>query len=149
MTLRTLPLTPDPLCIERNTSLLDALQLMLERGVEELPVCESGVWKGLVSLDVLVDALLAHGERTLPDLRFAADPMDVVARHVEAIAGVTVGHLARRDLPALDEDTSLLEAALALRRHGQWLPVVGPGGRYKGMLSRRTLLAHPLRHARH
>ena len=147
--LRTLPLTPAPLCLERDTPLLDALQRMLERGVDELPVCEGGVWKGFVSVDVLLDALLAHGERALPDLRTADDPMAVVARHVEAFAGLTVGHLVRRDLPALDEDTPLLEAALLLRRHGKPLPIVGSGGRYKGMLSRRTLLGYPARPARH
>ena len=46
------------------------------------------------------------------------------------------------DLPTLDEDTPLLEAALLLHRHVAPLPVLGADGKFKGMLSRRTLLAH-------
>ena len=46
------------------------------------------------------------------------------------------------DLPTLDEDTPLLEAALLLHRHVKPLPVLGTDGKFKGMLSRRTLLAH-------
>lgn len=149
MNLRALPLMPEPVCLERDASLVEALQLMLERGVEQLPVCDDGVWKGLVALDAILDTLLAHNAQTLPDLRLAADPMSQVASHLEAFSGVNVGHLARRDVPALDEDTPLLEAALLLHRHGRPLPVLGADGRLKGMLSRHALLSHPVTHARH
>jgi CBS domain-containing protein len=150
MTVRAIALVPDPLCLNRDTSLFDALQLMLERGVNHLPVCDDGVWKGLVDIDDVLDALLpvgASGEHALPDLRFVGDATSLIAHQVEALASVTVGHIARHDVPALDEDTPLLEAALLLRRHGKPLPVVGTDGRLKGMLSRRALLAHVVKPA--
>jgi len=52
-----------------------------------------------------------------------------------------------RDLPTLDEDTPLLEAALLLHRHVAPLPVLDASGKFKGMLSRRTLLAHLIKKA--
>lgn len=149
MTLRAIALAPEPLSLDRGTSLFDALQLMLERGVNRLPVCDAGVWKGFVETDDVLDALLSTGTRgqtALPDLRGVDDAASLIGKHVEALASVTVGHLARRDLPALDEDTPLLEAALLLRRYSQPLPVVGADGRLKGMLSRRALLAQPTAH---
>jgi CBS domain-containing protein len=150
MTLRAIPLVPEPLYLDRSTSLFDALQLMLEHGVNHLPICDGGVWKGFVEIDDILDALLpvgARGEHALPDLRRVDDPTSLIAKQVEALARVTVGHLARRDLPALDEDMPLLEAALLLRHHGKPLPVVGADGRLKGLLSRRALLAQTSGHA--
>lgn len=151
MTVRAIPLVPEPLCLNRDTSLFDAMQLMLEHGVNHLPICDAGVWKGIVDIDDVLDALLpvgASGEHALPDLRFVGDATSLIANHVEALDRVKVGHVARRDAPVLDEDMPLLEAALLLRRHGKPLPVVDAGGRLKGMLSRRALLAHVVKPAR-
>ena len=145
MTLRAIPLLPEPACLNPDTSLLDALHLMLEKGVNHLPVCNYGSWAGLVDINDILGELLpvsARGEHGLSDLRFVGDGIALIAKHVKELSTRRVRDVKLLDLPTLDEDTPLLEAALLLHRHAIPLPVLGANGRLKGMLSRRTLLAH-------
>ena len=145
MTLRAVPLLPEPVCVSPDTSLLDALHLMLDKGVNHIPVCDGGTWAGLVDINDVLRELLpvsARGERGLQDLRFVGDGVALIASHLKDLANKPVREVELLDLPTLDEDTPLLEAALLLHRHAAPLPVLGADGKLKGMLSRRTLLAH-------
>lgn len=145
MTLRAVPLLLEPACLNPDTSLLDALHLMLDRGVNHLPVCNGGAWAGLVDINDILGELLpvsARGEHGLPDLRFVGDGISLIAAHLKELANKPVREVELHDLPTLDEDTPLLEAALLLHRHAKPLPVLGADGKFKGMLSRRVLLAH-------
>jgi len=145
MTLRAVPLLPEPACLSPDTSLLDALHLMLDRGVNHLPVCNDGNWAGLVDINDVLGELLpvsARGEHGLRDLRFVGDGVALITKHIKELANRKVREVELYDLPTLDEDTPLLEAALLLHRHAKPLPVLGTDGKLKGMLSRRVLLAH-------
>jgi CBS domain-containing protein len=145
MTLRAVPLLPEPACLSPDTSLLDALHLMLDRGVNHLPVCNDGNWAGLVDINDVLGELLpvsARGEHGLRDLRFVGDGVALITKHIKELANKKVREVELYDLPTLDEDTPLLEAALLLHRHAKPLPVLGTDGKLKGMLSRRVLLAH-------
>lgn len=147
MTLRAVPLLPEPACLNPDTPLLDALHLMLDRGVNHLPVCNGGTWAGLVDINDILGELLpvsARGEHGLKDLRFVGDGISLIATHLKELANKPVREVELHDLPTLDEDTPLLEAALLLHRHDAPLPVLDADGKFKGMLSRRTLLAHLL-----
>lgn len=150
MTLRAVPLPSEPACLHPDTSLLDALHRMLEQGVNHLPVCRGSEWAGLVDINDILGELLpasARGERGIKDLRFVGDGMALIAPHLGELANRRVNEVDLLDLPALDEDTPLLEAALLLHRHAVPLPVLGADRRLKGMLSRRVLLAHLLAQA--
>ena len=145
MTLRAVTLLAEPVCVSPDTSLRDALHLMLETRVNHLPVCSGGSWVGLVDINDILRELLpvsARGERGLQDLRFVGDGIPLIATHLKDLANKPVSSVELRDLPTLDENTPLLEAALLLYRHAQPLPVLGAAGQLKGMLSRRALLAH-------
>lgn len=145
MTLRAVTLLPEPACLSPDTSLLDALRLMLDKGVNHLPICNQGVWAGLVDINDILGELLpvsARGEHGLQDLRFVGDGIALIAAHFKELANKPVRGVELHDLPTLDEDTPLLEAALLMHRHASPLPVLGADGKFKGMLSRRTLLAH-------
>jgi CBS domain-containing protein len=145
MTLRAVSLQPESFCVKPDTALLDALQLMLERGVNHLPVCNGGEWAGLVDINDILGELLpvsARGEHGLKDLRFVGDGTALIATHLKDLTNIKVRAVELHDLPTLDEDTPLLEAALMLHRHVKPLPVLGSDGKFKGMLSRRILLAH-------
>lgn len=145
MTLRAVPLLPEPACVGPDTSLLDALHLMLDRGINHLPVCDGGAWAGLVDINDILGELLpasARGEHGLKDLRFVGDGVALIASHLKSLASRRVRDVELIDLPTLDENTPLLEAALLLHRHASPLPVLGEDGSLKGMLSRRVLLAH-------
>ena len=147
MTLRTVPILPESTCLDPESSLLDALHLMLARGVNHLPVCNNGVWAGLVDINTILDELLpisARGEHGLKDLRFVGDGTALMANHFKDLQNKKVREAALRDLPTLDENTPLLEVALLLHRHAMPLPVLDASGKLKGMLSRRALLAHLL-----
>lgn len=150
MTLRAVTLLPEPLCVSPDTSLLDALHLMLDKGVNHIPVCNSGVWAGLVDINDILYELLpvsARGAHGLKDLRFVGDGVSLIASHFKDLANKTVRDVEVHDLPTLDEDTPLLEAAFLLHRHVAPLPVLNADGKFKGMLSRRKLLAHLIRTA--
>jgi CBS domain-containing protein len=145
MTVRAIPLLPQSTCVNPDTSLLDALHLMLEKGVNHLPVCDQDHWAGLVDINDILGELLpasARGRHGLHDLRFVGDGIPLIAAHIKELAARHVRDVELLDLPAMDEDTPLLEAALLLYRHAKPLPVLDADGRLKGMLSRRTLLAH-------
>lgn len=145
MTLRAVSLLSEPTCLHPDTSLLDALHRMLDKGVNHLPVCHGDAWAGLVDINDILGELLpasARGERGLRDLRFVGDGIALIAPHIKELATRRVSDVDLLDLPTLDEDTPLLEAALLLHRHATPLPVLGADGRLRGMLSRRALLAH-------
>jgi len=145
MTLRAVTLLPEPTCVSPDTSLLDALRLMLEKGVNHLPVCDGGAWAGLLDINDILGELLpvsARVDHGLKDLRFVGDGVSLIAGHFKDLANKPVREVELHDLPTLDEDTPLLEAALLLHRHAAPLPVLGADGKFKGMLSRRSLLAH-------
>jgi CBS domain-containing protein len=145
MTLRAVPLLPEPACLSADTTLLDALHLMLDKGVNHLPVCNEGAWAGLVDINDILGELLpvsARGEHGLKDLRFVGDGLALISAHFKLLAAKRISDVELLDLPTLDEDTPLLEAALLLHRHAAPLPVLGADGKLMGMLSRRTLLAH-------
>lgn len=147
MTLRAVSLLLEPTCLHPDTSLLDALNLMLDKGVNHLPVCNGSEWAGLVDINDILGELLpasardAHG---LKDLRFVGDGIALIAPHIKELATKRVQDVELLDLPTLDEDTPLLEAALLLYRHAAPLPVLGADGKLRGMLSRRALVAYLL-----
>jgi len=145
MTLRAVPLLPEPACLSPDTTLLDALHLMLDKGINHLPVCNEGSWAGLVDINDILGELLpvsARGEHGLRDLRFVGDGLALITAQVNRLAAKRVSDVELLDLPTLDEDTPLLEAALLPHRHAAPLPVLGADGKLMGMLSRRALLAH-------
>ena len=145
MTLRAIPLLPEPLCLSPDTTLLDALHLMLSQAINHLPVCSDGAWGGLLDINDILGELLpvsARGEHGLQNLRFVGDGASLITTHLKDLGKKTVREVNLHELPTLDEDTPLLEAALLLHRHATPLPVLGADGKFKGMLSRRTLLAH-------
>jgi len=145
MTLRAVPLLSEPLCLSPEASLLEALHHLLDKGVNHLPVCNGDAWAGLLDINDILGELLpasARGEHGLADLRFVGDGTALIATHLKQLASKRVRDVDLLDLPALDENTPLLEAALLLYRHASPLPVLGADGKFKGMLSRRVLLAH-------
>lgn len=145
MTLRAVPLLCETVCLNPDSTLLEALHLLLEQGVNHLPVCNEGKWAGLLDINDVLGELLpvsARGEHGLKDLRFVGDGTRLIASHIKELEKLKVRQVELHELPTLDEDTPLLEAALLLHRHAKPLPVLDSNGKLKGMLSRRVLLSH-------
>jgi CBS domain-containing protein len=125
---------------------MDALKLMLDKQINHVPLCDvSGGFAGVVSTNAVLRALIpasARVEGGLSDLRFAGDAERMLTGRLHDLERLTVGEFATRDIPLLDEDCPLLEAALLLTHSTAPLPVVGADGKLRGMLSRRALLAY-------
>ncbi len=123
---------------------MDALNLMLEKGVNHVPMCDKNGFAGTIGInDILVELIpvSARVEHGLADLKFAGDAHRLLMAHVEDLKHRTVKELAKKG-QVLDENCPLLEAALLLSQSPSPLPVVGVGGEFRGMLSRRALLRH-------
>jgi CBS domain-containing protein len=108
-----------------------------------------GINPGTAFIALILGALIAFEmfnysttDHALQDLRFVGDGISLIATHVKELPAKHVRDVELLDLPTLDEDTPLLEAALLLHRHAKPLPVLGADGKLKGMLSRRVLLTH-------
>jgi len=144
MTIKAVPLSPEDFCLEPDASLMDALKLMLDKGVNHIPICDPHAYVGTVGInDILLELIpvSARVEHGLADLKFAGDAARLLTAHVEDLKHRTVKELVKKG-KVLDESCPLLEAALLLSQAPSPLPVVGAGGEFRGMLSRRALLSY-------
>ncbi|BAN35027.1 hypothetical protein SCD_n01198 [Sulfuricella denitrificans skB26] len=151
MTIRSIPRYPPSIELRLESSLLGALKLMLEKHINHLPLCdENGRFIGIVSTQSILSELIpvsARMEHGLSDLKFAGDATPLLCSHLHGLEHRSVGELAEKNMPVLDEDCPLLEAALLLSQNTSPLPVIGKDGRLRGMLSRHTLLAYIVQQA--
>lgn len=146
MSIKAIPIYPPTVCLRPEANLMEALKLMLEKQINHVPLCdEGGSFAGVVSTNAVLRALIPVSARTkggLSDLRFAGDAERMLTGRLHDLERLTVGEFAKKDVPQLDEDCPLLEAALMLTQSAAPLPVVGADGKLRSMLSRRALLAY-------
>jgi CBS domain-containing protein len=145
MTIEAIPLITPTFCLGPDSSQWEALEQLLENGLNHAPVCESESWLGLVTVRDLLGEVLpvsARMEHGLAHLGFVGDATAMLAAHLQEMKQRTVKDLVRRDVPTLRRDHGLMEAALLLYRQGISLPVLGSDGRLLGMLSARALLKY-------
>jgi CBS domain-containing protein len=145
MTIETIPLITPTLCLQPDSSQLEALHQLLEHGVNHAPVCESNAWVGLVTIRDLLGEVLpvsARMEDGLADLSFVGDAMAMLTAHLRDMGQRAVVDLMRRDVPTLRRDHNLMEAALLLYQQANPLPVLGTDGHLMGMLSARALMQY-------
>jgi len=151
MTIQSIPYYPPTTGLRPESSLLDALKLMLEKHINHLPLCDDkGHFAGIVSTQSILSELIpvsARVEHGLADLKFAGDATRLLSSHLHSLEHRTVGEFAEKHMPVLEEDCPLLEAALLLSQNTSPLPVIGKDGKLRGMLSRRTLLAYLVQQA--
>ncbi|MGD9787224.1 MAG: HPP family protein [Sulfuricellaceae bacterium] len=144
MTIAAVPLSPEGFCLDPDASLMDALRLMLDKGINHVPVCDPEGFVGIVGInDILLELIpvSARVEHGLADLTFAGDAIRLLAAHVEDLKHRPVKERVKKG-QVLDENCPLLEAALLLSQVPSPLPVVGAQGEFRGMLSRRALLSY-------
>ncbi|GAO35984.1 hypothetical protein SCT_1381 [Sulfuricella sp. T08] len=151
MTIQSISYYSPSIELRPESSLLDALKLMLEKHINHLPLCDDkGSFAGIVSTQSILSELIpvsARMEHGLADLNFAGDATRLLCSHLHSLEHRSVGELADKNVPVLGEDCPLLEAALLLSQSTSPLPVIGKDGKLRGMLSRRTLLAYLVQQA--
>jgi CBS domain-containing protein/RNA polymerase-binding transcription factor DksA len=125
-------MSADPIAVEADASALEALELMVDRGIRHLPVVDAERRVvGIVSVDDLRAALpFAVSLATSPD-----------ARQRESAREWRVGDVMTYAPETVHDDTTLGEAAerMAERRIG-CLPVVDAGGHLTGILTETDVL---------
>jgi CBS domain-containing protein len=146
MSIQSIPYHPPTIGLRPESSLLDALKLMIEKRINHVPLCDDkGGFAGIVSTQSILSELIpvsARMEHGLTDLKFAGDSARLLCSHLHGLEHRTAGELADKQVPVLEEDCPLLEAALLLSQNTSPLPVIGKDGKLRGMLSRRSLLAY-------
>ncbi|MDD5240532.1 MAG: CBS domain-containing protein [Sulfuricella sp.] len=146
MPIKAIPFFSPTVSLRPDDSMLDSLRLMLEKQINHAPICDaSGVFIGLISTNAILQALIpasAKAEGGLSNLKFVGDGMGMLTSHLRDLAHLKVVDFANKDIPALHEDSPILEATLRLAHSTEPLPVVGKDGKLLGVISRRALLAH-------
>lgn len=148
MTVRALPICPPSLTLPPDATVADAVRLMIQRGVNHIPLCEAdGRFVALIASNAILHALLpvsARVEHGVENLNFAGDALPMLLDHLQDNAGRPARELADPDVEAVPEDAPMLEAARRLSLTSTPLPVVDADGRLLGMLSRLILLTYLL-----
>lgn len=149
VTIAQIPRHPPTLFLKPEATLREALQLMLEKRINHIPLCDGdGRFCGMVSTAAILNELIpvsARGLHGLADLKFAGDATRMLSAHLRDLENRTVLDVAKTNLPVLDESCPTLEAALLLSQSHTPLPVIGPDRKLLGMLSRRVLLDYLVR----
>lgn len=151
MSIQSIPYCPPTIGLRPESSLLDALKLMLEKQINHVPLCDdNGRFAGIISTQAILFELIpasARVEHGLSNLKFAGDATRLLSSHLHGLEHRSVGELAEKNVPVLEEDCPILEAALLLSQSAAPLPVIGKDGKLRGMFSRRILLAYLVQQA--
>lgn len=144
MTIATLSLKPAH-CVDPQSNLLDAAQILLREQVNHLPVCEHGRYLGMLDIGDILNGIIPpaiRGPNGLRDIRFAGDMQGVLKSHMATLGTQRVEDVMNRQAPALDRACPIPEAMLLLAQHDMPLAVVDDTQRVVGMLSARVLFGH-------
>lgn len=144
-TIETIPLNAPDLCLPVDVSLAEALGRMLAGGVNHAPVCQDREWVGMLSMRDLVGGVLPEAARlghASPHLGLSEDAVAQLFPALRDMAQRQVAELVRSDVPILQRDHRLADAALLIYQQAMPLPVLGSDGSFLGMLSPRALMRH-------
>lgn len=108
-----------------NAPLHKAVSIITSKHLSALPVInEQGVFVGIIRVKSLLEMLLPQAVRSAlvadnandPILTSMDDNIDELRNRLTQMSGTTVGKLAKRDVPVIYPDSSLMEVILLLLR---------------------------------
>ncbi len=119
----------DPQSVGADTTVPEAVKLMMQYGMRNLPVVDKeGRFLGVFSTVHLIELLLpvaATVEGGLTDLSFVQDTLDDLRKRFKDVENHRVGdYIETEDIPVADPETSLIEAMLLLYQHRTHVTVV-------------------------
>ena len=146
MSIQSIPMCPSTVFLNQESSLMDALKLMLENRINYVPMCNAnGCFLGIISSRIIIRALVPHSAGVrggLSNLKFMGDAERVMLDHLHKLENMKAIDHAQKEIVVLDPDCPITEAALRLTQGVSSLPVVGKDSKLRGMLSHRALLAY-------
>lgn len=150
MPIYSIPRTKDKVSLEPDASLKQALDLMLEREINHVAICQAdGRFVGLVSTNAILQALIpasATAQGGLSNLRFTGDAIRLLTGHLQALETLKVSQFINNKVSVMRINDPVLEAAKLLADSSIPLPIVDDDGKFQGVLSRRNLLSYLLSH---
>jgi CBS domain-containing protein len=148
MPIQSIPLFKEKLCLKPESSLKQALSLMLEKQVNHVAICqEDGRFVGLLSTNAILHALIpasATAQGGLSNLRFTGDAIRLLIGHLNDLESLQVGRFINQSVPVMRVNDPILEAAKLLADSSTPLPIVDEEYKFQGVLSRRALLTYLL-----
>ena len=148
MPVSAIQLFPPDTCISTEETLKHALELMLEKQVNHLAVCNKDKrFFGIISTNAIIKAIIpasAQVEGGLSNLKFIGDAIRLLTAHLRDLEILKVGEFTQTNVTVLHEDSPILEAAKLLSTSTAPLPVIDEDGALVGMLSKRALLTYLL-----
>ncbi len=134
-------MTPDPLTLNPDESVADALKKMYHAHVRSLPVVDAeGSFIGLFSICRLIEVLLPEaamaGEGSLMDLSFVHPTMTEIMENLESLGPLPVSEVLekKKRLTICEPTTSVMEMMLLLHEIHTSLPVVVVKGKTKRLV---------------
>jgi CBS domain-containing membrane protein len=125
-------MTPAPATVEPSDSVATAERLMRERRCQHLPVVEGLKVVGMLAAPDLLKALVLRAETGEPDSELLRRT-SLEHRHV--------GDIMQRNVRALPQNATLLDATRALSRGGfHALPIVAADGRVVGIVTSTDII---------
>ncbi|WP_102126158.1 CBS and ACT domain-containing protein [Deinococcus planocerae] len=122
-------MTPGPLTVTPDTTVMDALRLLKEGGFRRLPVMEGGRLVGITTRKDLKDAMPSQATTlSVWELNYL-------------LSKLTVSEMMARPVITAQEDEFLEDAALRMQEYGVGgLPVLDDGARLCGILTVKDVL---------
>jgi CBS domain-containing protein len=134
-------MTPDPISIDPEASISDAVQVMLKHRFSGLPVVDkNGALVGVVTEGDLLRRTETGTQRKRPGwIEFVIGAGRLAAEYQKA-AGRKVSDVMTPDVHSVKEDTPLAEVVPLMERHRIKRVLVVRGDKLVGMLTRANLL---------
>lgn len=140
----TRAMVSDVTTIKPDQTVEEALQIFKERCIRNVPVVDAdGKFLGLFGLrQVLLNLLpkAASMEHGLGNLKFVIDAAPGIAKRLRKLHPVSVSEIMNKNPSICFEDTSTIEALRIMAMEGSPVVVVDRDGKFKGIISRKTLL---------
>jgi CBS domain-containing protein len=134
-------MTPDPICISPDASIMDAIRLMLERKFSGLPVVGArGSLVGIVTEGDLLRRTETGTQRKRPSwIEFLMGPGRLATEYVQT-TGRKVNDVMTLDVRTVTEDAPLDEIVHLMERHQIKRVLVVRGRKLVGIVTRANLL---------
>ncbi len=123
-------MTPDPITVTENDSILETAELMKERKVRRFPVLRDGALVGIVTDRDLRSAAPSQV------ISFDAQERELMPELHSLLAGITVKEVMSRDVLTIHSERTIVAAAQLMLEHRlSGIPVVDSSDRLLGILT--------------
>lgn len=144
-------MTKDVVTVDARATMLDAIKIIKEKGIRQIPVLDSrGRVEGVITPRKLLKAILPPyiAEGMIEDVKFAPELPEFI-RNIERLGEKGVEAVLERDFVAVSPETSTMEVAALFynpAKHAEAILVLGPEKNLLGIISPWDVFRRILEH---